>query len=170
MKEGGDKEGEWMDLMGTGVGGAVVGSEAGMRPLHWGQSAGTEGKHLRLSESEAADLWQSERSESHPDSVGHGPTYPRQERKSIRLQAATEVGHSCRVTPSRWSQHCSLPLPTCWLWQLPQKERSQWSPFESLMHGTMRKTPASDVLSVPVVLSDREGPAREALWVPAVRG
>lgn len=39
-----------------GGGGAVVGSEAGMRPLHPGQSAGTEGKHLRLSESEAADL------------------------------------------------------------------------------------------------------------------
>lgn len=33
-----------MDLMGTGVGGAVVGSEAGMRLLHPGQSAGTEGK------------------------------------------------------------------------------------------------------------------------------
>ena len=62
----------------------------GKRPT-LGQSVGTEGKHLRLSESTAANLWRSEWNENHTDSLCCGPMYPGQGCKSTRKHSGWEL-------------------------------------------------------------------------------
>ena len=50
-----------------------VGELKQRRLPHPEELVGTEGKQLRLSESEPADLWQSEQTEKHTDNPCHGP-------------------------------------------------------------------------------------------------
>ena len=63
-----------------------------------------------------------------------------------RNQVAMEAGCYCWVMHSGWNHHYSPFLPSCWLWQLCNREG-----------------PARAALWVPVVPSNREGPVRETL-------
>lgn len=54
---------------------------------------GQKGKHLRVSESEAADLWQSEWTENHRNNSCCGPTYPEQGDKSTEMHRGWEQEH-----------------------------------------------------------------------------
>ena len=69
------------------------------------------GKHLRLLESAAIDLWQSEWSENHTDDPRHIHMYPRQECKSSGMHGGWELkcrdwgaipGWGLLLTAGRW--------------------------------------------------------------------
>ena len=68
------------------------GAEAGSDP-HTGELFGTEEKHLRLLESAAAGLWQSEWNETHTDNLCHSSTYPGQGHKFPGTHNGWELEH-----------------------------------------------------------------------------
>lgn len=64
------------------------------------QHAGTDRKHLRLSEREAAHLWLSEWSENHTDNLCHYPMCPRQGREPTGMWGIWELKcNDWRATP-----------------------------------------------------------------------
>ena len=69
-----------------------------------------------------------------------------------RNQVAMEAGCYCWVMHCGWNHHYSPFLPSCWPWQLCNREGQ-----------------ARAVLWVPTVPSNREGPVRETLWVPVAK-
>ena len=70
--------------------------------LTLGQLIGTEEKHLRLSESKAADPWQSEWSESYTDNLYCSLTCPGLGCKSIRKCSIWELEHRNWSTVTGW--------------------------------------------------------------------
>ena len=66
-----------------------------------GQSVETEGKHLRLSESEVADLWESLWRENHTDNSCHGLSYIRQGCKFTGTYIGWELEHVSAVLRNR---------------------------------------------------------------------
>lgn len=54
-------------------------AEAVMTSFHWGQLVGMEEKHLRMFESETADIRQPEWSENHTDHLCCSPIYSRKD-------------------------------------------------------------------------------------------
>ena len=145
------------------------GTEAGERSPHHNKKFGIEGRHLRLLEYTAADLWWSAWSEKHTAL----PTLDREEGPSIfwkpipgqglllilgrspagtwgrrlqqemplkEIQVAMEVGRYYWVMHRGWSHHNSHTLPTSECWQLTNRESPQRGwLFECLMHWTIEK-------------------------------
>ena len=84
------------------------GAEARVRSPYPGQLFRTERKHLRLSESEAANLWKPEWCENHTDNLDHSPLYTTQGCKSMGMHSGWDW--SVGIGEQYQGKNC------CWLW------------------------------------------------------
>ena len=167
----------------------------GKRPT-LGQSVGTEGKHLRLSENTAGNLWRSEWNENHTDNPCCGPMHSGRGCKSAGKHSGWELERrdwkaiaeqGLLLTAGRWPEGNGgrgtpwrMPLEESWaaveaghycwaMYRVGAITVASLSPHAST-GSWPTKTPERAALWVPAAPSNREGPVREALWTPAARG